>query len=125
MKQNPIQVISQSIITLSMLLLFSIQAQAIQEKDIASQMKTSIDKTTDLLQNNMIQQEKRNTKIFELFDPIFDYSAMSKIALVKNWKKLSKQQKIDFKNVFNKCPKLTSSSANNIDTFFSILLLNF
>jgi len=85
---------------MSLLLLSSIQVSAIQESNIATHMKSNIDKTTDLLQNKMIEAHEKNSKIFELFDPVFDYNSMSKIALGKNWKKLSSQQRIDFKNAF-------------------------
>jgi len=116
MLQNSIQGISKSIFAVMFLLLMvSNSANALQESDIASQMKTNIDKTTDLLQDKMIQQEEKNLKIFELFDPIFDYSSMSKIALGKNWKKLSSQQKVDFKNVFTQ--KLKQSYIDKLQLY--------
>ncbi|OUR72419.1 hypothetical protein A9Q76_03725 [Arcobacter sp. 31_11_sub10_T18] len=116
MRQNSIHSISKSIFAVALLLLMvSNSANALQESDIASQMKTNIDKTTDLLQNKMIQQEEKNLKIFELFDPIFDYSSMSKIALGKNWKKLSSQQKIDFKSVFTQ--KLKQSYIDKLQLY--------
>ncbi len=116
MRHNSIQGISKSIFAVMLLLLMvSNSANALQESDIASQMKTNIDKTTDLLQDKMIQQEEKNLKIFELFDPIFDYSSMSKIALGKNWKKLSSQQKVDFKNVFTQ--KLKQSYIDKLQLY--------
>jgi len=101
MRRSPVQSVKQSVFTImSLLLLSSIQVSAIQESNIATHMKSNIDKTTDLLQNKMIEAHEKNSKIFELFDPVFDYNSMSKIALGKNWKKLSSQQRIDFKNAF-------------------------
>jgi len=101
MRQRPLQNIKQTFFTIfSLLMLANIPASAIQENDIANHMKNNIDKTTDLLQNKMLKDNEKNIKIFELFDPVFDYSSMSKIALGKNWKKLSSTQKIDFKNAF-------------------------
>ena len=116
MRQNSILNIGKSIFAVILLLIMiSSSADALQESDIAPQMKNNIDKITDLLQNKLIQQEEKNLKIFELFDTIFDYSSMSKIALGKNWKKLSSKQKVEFKNIFTQ--KLKQSYINKLKLY--------
>jgi len=110
--QNTLKKILGALVFLS---LFSNQAMAIEENSIASEMKMKIDKTTDLLQNkNMLQTEKVN-QIFIMFDPVFDYWSMSKIALGKNWKKITIKQQVAFEKIFTK--KLKQSYINKLQLY--------
>jgi len=101
MKLSKLIIKKYSIISLAFSLSFGVSsAYAIQEENIASQMQVNINKTTLLLQNEQLKQEDKKIQIFELFDPVFDYSSMSKIALGKKWRKLSNDQKEHFENAF-------------------------
>ncbi len=100
---NFIRKITTNKITASILISISLFANlsfAIEENSIASEMKTKINSTTNLLQNKNIIQKEKIKEIFSLFDPVFDYVSMSKISLGKNWRKLSSEQKKEFEQVF-------------------------
>lgn len=101
MYNNKISSLSKNIIkTLLLLSILSVQAMAIKENDISSQMKLKIDKTTNLLQNKKLSADDKINQIFETFDSVFDYLSMSRIALGNNWKKLSSEQKKAFEQTF-------------------------
>jgi len=93
--------ISKNIFKILVLLsILAVNAQAINESDIAKQMQSKIDETTNLLKNKDIAFKDKTTQIFETFDSVFDYSSMSRIALGKQWRKLSTKQKKSFEKIF-------------------------
>ena len=47
-------------------------------------------------------EKEKTDKIWPLVDEIFDYTALSKGALSRNWKKLNKEQRKEFKALFSK-----------------------
>lgn len=101
MYHDKISSLSKNIIKILLLLsILSIQAMAIKENDIATQMKSKIDKTTNLLQNKKLSADDKINQIFETFDSVFDYMSMSRIALGSKWKKLSSEQKKLFEKTF-------------------------
>ncbi len=85
---------------ITLFLTLNVQAMALKENEISSQMKIRIDRTTNLLQNKKISLDDKTDQIFETFDTIFDYSSMSRIALGKQWKKLSREQQNNFVQTF-------------------------
>ena len=85
---------------LTLLSVLSIQVMALSESEISTQMKINIDKTTNLLQNKEISFTNKTNQIFDTFDSIFDYVSMSRIALGREWKKLSRDQQNNFIHTF-------------------------
>jgi len=100
---------------LAILLVTNIYALSIEENNIAVTMKTKIDTVTDLLQNKTLTQENKTKQIFDMFDPVFDYPLMSRLTLGKKWKKLSREQKKEFEQLFT--AKLKQSYVDKLDLY--------
>mgnify|MGYP001378756100 CR=1 FL=1 len=90
---------------------------AVIEKDaIGKTMKQKIDIVTAILQDKNIAKESLKSRIFELFDPVFDYALMAKLSLGPvEWKKLSEEQQQTFTMLFEH--KLKSSYADKLDLY--------
>ncbi len=71
-------------------------AFAIDEGKIKTVMNLKIQKITTLLQDEGLEREAKQDRIFIIIDPIFDYKIMSKISLGKKWSELSDKQKKSF-----------------------------
>ena len=103
----------------SFLTLSSITLQplmALQEAEISSFMQTNIDNATLILRDPKIQKEERAQKVFEIFDALFDYSLMSKLAIGgKQWGLLTAEKQNEFSKVFEK--KLKHSYMEKLDLY--------
>ena len=103
----------------SFLTLSSITLQplmALQEAEISSFMQTNIDNATLILRDPKIQKEERAQKVFEIFDALFDYSLMSKLAIGgKQWGLLTPEKQNEFSKVFEK--KLKNSYMEKLDLY--------
>lgn len=93
----------------------SVQVMAMKESAIETQMKSKIDKTTNLLQNKELSFNDKTNQIFETFDTVFDYASMSRIALGKKWKKLTLEQKNNFRKAFTS--KLKQSYMDKLNLY--------
>lgn len=81
--------------------LLCVNALALQESDISSFMKSNIDQTTGILKNNQLSRVDKSSKIYALFDPIFDYSLMAKLTLgTPQWNALSPEKQHEFTKLF-------------------------
>jgi len=57
---------------------------AVQEQDITAFMQSNIDTATSVLRNNQLSKAEKSSKIFAIFDTIFDYTLMAKLAISGN-----------------------------------------
>lgn len=74
---------------------------AVEKENITTIMEANINKTTSIIQQKELTVEEKTTKIFPLFDAIFDYKLMTKLSLGKdNWLKMSKEQREEFTQKF-------------------------
>ncbi|TQR33807.1 toluene tolerance protein [Campylobacter sp. MIT 99-7217] len=86
--------------TLAFLCVFVVASFALKLENISSTMQENIDKTLLILKNTSGDKSKAAGKIFELFDPIFDYKLMAKLSLSKHYDKLSEAEKKQFSEAF-------------------------
>lgn len=88
---------------------------AIDETSIKNEMKTKIANITTLLQNSTLSSEQKKEKIAPTVDTIFDYKTMSKIALGKQWKTLSRTEQENFSQKFEN--KLKNSYFEKLELY--------
>jgi len=75
-------------------------AYALQEDNILPTMREKIESATKILQDSTLEKHKKQEKIFESFDSVFDYGLMSKLSLGKQWNSLDAKQKDIFTKSF-------------------------
>ncbi len=88
---------------------------ALAKTDIKTQMSNKIDKVLFILHNSNFQKEKKGEEIIKIMNPIFDYSLMSRLTLGKAWKKISKEQRTKFIQLFKE--KLKASYVEKLDLY--------
>ena len=97
-------------------LLITINLFALQESEIESFMEKNINLVTKMLQAKKYDKETIGKKIFEIFDPVFNYTLMARLSLGSRvWKTLSKEQKDEFVKSFTK--KLKDSYISKLDLY--------
>ena len=99
-----------------LLLFFSMSLFAIQKADISDYMKNNILQATSIIKQKDLSKEEKASKIFPLFDTVFDYKLMTKLSLGKdNWLKMTKAQRAEFTNQF--ITKLKQSYIDKLDLY--------
>ncbi len=97
------------------LLILSKSLFAIEESKIKDVMQEKIDNVIEILQQKDKTLKERTDKIFFIMDSLFDYNVMSQIALGKDWKNLSSEEKAEFTKLFEK--KLKNSYIDKLDLY--------
>ncbi|MGB7403195.1 MAG: ABC transporter substrate-binding protein [Arcobacter sp.] len=97
------------------LLILSKSLFAIEESKIKDVMQEKIDNVILILQQKDKTLKERTDKIFSIMDALFDYNVMSQIALGKDWKNLSSDQKAEFTKLFE--TKLKNSYIDKLDLY--------
>ncbi len=85
-----------------LLLLSVVSLYAIEEKNIKKVMDTKVRKVLDVLKDKRLSQRQKDQKNIRVIDDVFDYYIMSQISLGKRWKSLTKNEKTQFSNAFEK-----------------------
>lgn len=89
---------------------------ALEEKEIAPFMQTNIDLATTILRDSKIKKADKAQKIFAIFDTIFDYALMSKLALGgKQWESIDIEKQNRFIKAFE--VKLKNSYMEKLDLY--------
>ncbi len=101
---------------LTLCLLVSLPLNALEEKEITPFMQTNIDLATTILRDSKIQKADKAQKIFTIFDAIFDYALMSKLALGgKQWESIGAEKQARFTKAFE--IKLKNSYMEKLDLY--------
>ncbi len=105
------------LLTIALTLFLSIQSSfAIEESNISSFMQTNIDRATTILRDKAIQKEEKAQKLYVIFDSIFDYTLMAKLAVGgKAWDGAPKAKQTEFSKLFEK--KLKNSYMEKLDLY--------
>lgn len=83
-------------------------AMALQEKDITPFMQTNIDLSTTILRDSSIEKKDKALRIFTIFDTVFDYPLMAKLALGgKQWESIGIEKQAQFTKAFEQKLKLS------------------
>ncbi len=89
---------------------------AIKKAEIASSMKTKIDKVITILKNKSESDAKKGSEIIALMNNSFDYELMSKLALGKDvWSNITPAQRATFTKKFES--KLKQSYVDKIKLY--------
>lgn len=91
-------------------------ALALQEAEISPFMQSNIDLATTILRDQKIQKPEKREKLFVIFDSIFDYSLMAKLAVGgKQWESLTPAKQVEFSKLFEQ--KLKNSYMEKLDLY--------
>ncbi len=85
-----------------LLFLSVVSLYAIKEQNIQKTMDNKVRKVLNVLKDKTLSLTQKNKKNIRIIDDVFDYYTMSRISLGKRWKSLSKNEKIQFSNAFEK-----------------------
>lgn len=88
---------------------------AMQKDTIKEEMTIEIEKVQKILKDTQLKKELKKTQIEKIIDNVFDYKIMARIALGKNWKKISKAQRAEFSDLFES--KLKTSYIEKLDLY--------
>ena len=81
--------------------LITISLFAVEKESISTIMESKITKSTSIIKEKDLTKQEKATKIFPLFENIFDYKLMTKLSLGKtNWSKMSNEQREEFTKKF-------------------------
>ena len=87
---------------LLILLLSIISSHAIEEQNIQKVMDSKVRKVLLVLKDKTLSQKQKEQKSIRVIDDVFDYRTMAQISLGKRWKSLTKNEKTQFINAFEK-----------------------
>ena len=87
---------------LLLLTIIVVGAHAIEEQNIQSVMAQKTKQMTKILKDKSLSMREKEKRCIKIVDPVFSYKTMAKIALGKQWKKLSKAEKETFTKRFEK-----------------------
>jgi phospholipid transport system substrate-binding protein len=89
---------------------------ALQESEISSFMRSNIDLATSILRNAKLPKEEKSTKLFAIFDQVFDYTLMAQLAIGgKQWETLSAEKRQEFTRLFEM--RLKTSYMEKLDLY--------
>jgi len=98
------------------ILLYTQSALALQESDISSSMRADIDLATSILRNSQLQKTEKTAKLYAIFDSVFDYTLMAKLAIGgRQWESLTPTQQSEFTKLFEM--KLKNSYMEKLDLY--------
>lgn len=100
---------------LLMLFLFVHSAFALTQDTIISDMTRLINQSVKIAASKTIPTKERAQKIFELLDPVFDYTLMSRISLGQHWGLLSEKERYEFAKIFEMT--LKNSYVSKLDLY--------
>jgi len=88
---------------ITMLLFLSVVSlYAVEEQNIQKVMDTKVRQVLDVLKDKTLSIAQKEQKNIRIIDDVFDYNIMSQISLGKEWKTLTKNEKIQFSKAFEK-----------------------
>ncbi|MGB5792180.1 ABC transporter substrate-binding protein [Poseidonibacter sp.] len=90
-------------------------AFAIKKDEIKSEMNNKIDQIITIIKNKDLNKEKKNEKIIEIIDPVFNYKLMARISLGKTWNTLSSEKQDEFATLFEQ--KLKTSYIEKLNLY--------
>lgn len=91
------------LISTALMLFLNTFSYAIEKQSIEKDVSERIDQALSILDQNNMSRAQQAQKIFNLFDEMFDYGLMAKLALGKNqWLAISSAQRAEFSTLFEK-----------------------
>lgn len=91
------------------------QAHALKESVLLDEMTTKINSATALLKNKNLDESQKESELFSLFDPVFDFELMSKLSLGRQWMSLNNEQQTLYKKTFE--DKLKASYMDQLNLY--------
>lgn len=83
-------------------LLSVVSIYAIEEQNIQKVMDSKIRDVLSILKDKTFSQSRKEQKSIQVIDDVFDYAIMAQISLGKRWNSLTKNEKTQFSNAFER-----------------------
>ena len=100
---------------LPFILLFATFSFAMTKENIQIEMTNKIDKVLLVLKDSNLSKNEKANEIISLMNSAFDYTLMSRLSLGKTWKKISKEERVEFIKVFTQM--LKDSYVDKLDLY--------
>ena len=100
---------------LPFILLFASCSFAMTKANIQTEMTNKIDKVLIVLKDSNLSKSEKANEIISLMNSAFDYTLMSRLSLGKTWKKISKEERIEFIKIFTQM--LKNSYVDKLDLY--------
>lgn len=88
---------------------------AIEAEKIKPTMRENIDRALEILQTKDLDTKQQATKIYAMFDGMFDYTLMARLSLGKHWSRLTPEQQEIFTEKF--VAKLKKSYMDELSSY--------
>ncbi len=92
---------------LPLILLFATSSFAMTKVNIKTEMTNKIDKVLIVIKDSNLSKDEKANEIISLMNSAFDYTLMSRLSLGKTWKKISKDERIEFIKLFTQMLKIS------------------
>ncbi len=100
---------------LPFILLFATCSFAMTKANIQIEMTNKIDKVLIVIKDSSLSKNEKANEIISLMNSAFDYTLMSRLSLGKAWKKISKEERVDFIKLFTQM--LKDSYVDKLDLY--------
>ena len=97
------------------MLLLTQSLQADEQTDLKEHFLTKIDEVILIVEDKALTKDKRNTDIISVLTPMFDFELMAKLSLGKAWKKVPKDDKQKFIDLYVK--RMEKSYSSKVDSY--------
>lgn len=88
---------------------------AMTKANIKIEMGNKIDKVLIIVKDSKLSKNEKANEIISLMNSAFDYTLMSKLSLGRTWKKISKEERIEFIKIFTQIMK--NSYVDKLDLY--------
>ncbi len=75
---------------------------AIEEQNIQKVTDSKVRQVLNVLKDKTLSDKQKDQRNIRIIDDVFDYDIMSQISMGKNWKTLTRNEKTQFSNAFEK-----------------------
>ncbi len=86
-----------------------------EQQDLKTHFINKMDEVIIVVKNKALSKDDRNANIVEILTPMFDFELMAKLSLGKVWKKLNKNDKARFVELY--VERMKQSYSSKIDAY--------
>jgi len=86
-----------------------------EQQDLKTHFINKMDEVIIVVKNKALSKDDRNANIVEVLTPMFDFELMAKLSLGKVWKKLNKNDKARFVELY--VERMKQSYSSKIDAY--------
>ncbi|MCK4738111.1 MAG: ABC transporter substrate-binding protein, partial [Sulfurimonas sp.] len=110
-----IKQIFKKLLLIGVMLVFTQNLAADEQTDLKEHFLTKIDEVIVIVENKNLAIDERNGDIISVLTPMFDFELMAKLSLGKAWKKVPKDDKQKFVDLY--VERMEKSYSSKVDSY--------